>query len=243
MKDATKQLPARGTSASADLDSQAVTGADVLRLQRMLGMSNEAFCELLRIPAARLVEITKGEALVTPLKNITLALMVRMLYRFPDLANTFRPPEVADFYEKIGGPQVCRERMLAVLFGKEAGASYRWLGLNGREVEAPEPVVRQLMSFALWMGEGFGALVEAAKTEAVYRGVNPFGAGSWRRPMSNATDVLLADLGPDGVRRGRPVERNKIRRPTTVRPVSGSGAGAVQKLRTVRKGKTPKAVS
>jgi len=124
-----------------------------------------------------------------PVKDPTLALLVRFLAQHPELAVVPRQPSAAEMFALMNEIADVEPKRFATYFGAESSAAYRWMRPDAR----PSSTVTRLMHFlktALLMQDAAGRtqlLEDWRKTveqEARIRGVqNVFKTGRWTTPI------------------------------------------------------------
>lgn len=169
-----------------------VLGRDLDAVRQQFGLLTADMIWVLGISITRWMQVVR-QAPDEPVKDTTLALLVRFLAEHPELPVVPRFPTPQDMLALLGESADVDARRLAVMLGSEVSAGYRWMRQDAR----PSSTVNRLMHYlrmALLREDGAGRteLVEAwrrtVEQEARCRGVDDvFRAGSWtRRPANGA---------------------------------------------------------
>jgi hypothetical protein len=170
-----------------------VTGRDLDEVRQTLGLSVAdalwVFGNIMMNDWSRIVRgATDGsQKREDPLKNPTLALLVRLLDRYGSDIPVLPPaPSAAEVFALFGSVMDVNKRSMSILLGSEATAMYRWIELGRRQ----PPIVQRLMYFLQLM---FPPMADISKRadfardwrervleEGRARGVEDvFAAGSW----------------------------------------------------------------
>ncbi|MEJ6002604.1 hypothetical protein [Paucibacter soli] len=182
-----------------------VVGKDLDSIRIMHGMLTADACWLFGMSITKWMHVVR-QAPNEPLRDPTLALLIRFLDQHPEMSVIPKFPEAPEMFDLINKIQDVDQKRFSVLFGSESSATYRWLKSPGSRVS---PAVGRLMHY-LKMSllanppERRGVMLEewrqTVQTEATARGVNDiFKSGSWkpkepkpprkRAPKKNATST------------------------------------------------------
>lgn len=154
--------------------SHAITGTDISQFMLRFNLSMDELSELLSIPKAKLPAILSSRE---PVKDVAVALLVRVYSEFPHLLPRF---DVLEFFRSLEGSEDQKLRHLGVIFGRDSSASYRWIN-KGRPMSGQPMSLGRLIKR---LPDGADDLKRLAIKEAKSRGVNPFKTGSWSKPAS-----------------------------------------------------------
>lgn len=176
-------IPAAGSN-----PGRPILGEDLDALREQLGMSTMDACWLYGLSMTKWTLIAKREKAKLPLKNVTLALLVRVLRAYPEVSPVMAAPTAKDVFSAIAEtqPELDRKHM-AIMFGCEASSGYRWLTTDS---EIGPALVRLFKMFMLFHDEVSSSPKKKAElisdwedmvnTEARARGVrNVFSTGRW----------------------------------------------------------------
>lgn len=122
-------------------DNRPVLGKDLDAVRQQFGLLTSDACWLFGLSITRWTQIVR-KAAELPVKDPTLALLVRFLDQHPELPVIPKFPTASEAFELINSVQETDQKRLSVLFGSEASAAYRWLR-GGRQ----SPAVNRLMHF------------------------------------------------------------------------------------------------
>lgn len=138
-----------------------VIGRDLEEIKQLLGLSAGDTCFLLGL------SITKWTSLVRtspdePVKDPTLALLVRFLDRYPEMSIMPTYPTATEMFDMFKAlvPNM-DQRRFSVLFGAERAACSRWLRTGGARIS---PDLARLM---LYLRNQLAALPEEERLEAL----------------------------------------------------------------------------
>ncbi|WP_404666939.1 hypothetical protein [Roseateles asaccharophilus] len=133
------------------------------------------------------------QAADAPVKDPTLALLVRFLDQHPDMSVIPKFPEAQEMFDTVNKITDVDQKRFSVLFGSESSATYRWLKPSGSRVS---PAVGRLMYYlkmALMAkppadrGVMLEDWRETVRLEAQARGVDDiFKQGSWKPKAEKA---------------------------------------------------------
>jgi len=177
-----------------------VLGKDLDTVRQQYGMLVADACWLFGLSITRWTQIVrqKGEL---PVKDPTLALLVRYLDQHPDLSVIPKLPEAEEMFAMINAVQETGPKQFAVLFGSESSASYRWFTSGGRQSAAVNRLMYYLKLSLLTRQPGQRAelLQDWRKTveqEAAARGSNNvFKTGKWnQKGVAEATEKLASEV-------------------------------------------------
>lgn len=122
--------------------SRPVLGKDLDSVRHQFGLLTGDACYLFGLSITRWMQIVR-RAPDEPVKDPSLALMVRFLDQHPELSVMPKFPGVAEMFEMLKGIQAIDQKRFSVLFGSEASATYRWLKAGSRQ----SPAVNRLMLY------------------------------------------------------------------------------------------------
>jgi len=165
-----------------------VLGRDLDAVRQEFGLLTNDIIWVLSMSITRWMQIVR-QAPDEPVKDPTLALLVRFLAEHPELAVVPRQPSAAEMFALMNEIADVEPKRFATYFGAESSAAYRWMRPDAR----PSSTVTRLMHFlktALLMQDAAGRtqlLEDWRKTveqEARIRGVqNVFKTGRWTTPI------------------------------------------------------------
>ena len=202
----------------AEAGGDAMRGEDIETLREQLGLTVGDVCFLLGMDMTSWMRVVKKGA-KAPIKDATLAVLVRLLRERPKLAPMPPSPSAQEVYDAIRAyvPELDKKRF-GIMFGRESTSGYRWL-TRGSPVGAEQERIFSVFMNALRNaeqsvpeGDKKGRAVHAlamlfewdrmVKHEAQQRGLfDIFLTGRW-----------VVRESRDGTRRGPPLEPNKVRR-------------------------------
>lgn len=169
-----------------------VIGKDLDAVRQALGLLTADACWLFGLSITRWMQIVR-QAPETPVKDPTLALLVRFLGDHPEQSIIPQYPTPAEVYEFVNSIQETEKKQFSVLMGSEASATYRWLNTSSRQ----SPAVNRLMFYlrqallSLRPAQRVGLLEQWRATvekEATARGANDiFKTCQWGPPPTKAT--------------------------------------------------------
>lgn len=189
--------------------SGAVTGADVLAFKDMFSLTTTQLLRVLSITRAQFNSYTSN--LDDPVKDVALALTIRLYFRHPDLVESPGLFNVEEWYQSIGGQTRIKKRLLSILFGRDANSGYGWLDKGAR---LTPKMYNLLLLAAKKLKNGLHELHEEACAEATHRGVAPFVTGSWAVPANGRPcAVAFEDLMPtaENTKRGPKPKKKSLR--------------------------------
>jgi len=181
--------------------NHAVTGTDINLFMLRFNLSIDDLSELLNIPKNKIQPMLSS---TDPVKDVAIALLVRLYSEYPHLLPRF---DVQEFYNGLTGPDEQKLRHLSVLFGRDSSASYRWIN-KGRPMSGQPLALGRLIKR---LPDGIDDLKRLSIQEAKYRSVNPYKTGSWTKPdIFDATQSLGRTYTKRSV--GSPPKSRKRRR-------------------------------
>lgn len=196
-----------------------VLGKDLASIKQQYGLLTADACWLFGLSITRWTQIV-NQASDVPVKDPTLALLVRFLGNHPELSVIPKFPGVAEMYEMLNSVQEIDQKRFSVLFGSEASATYRWLRVGSRQ----SPAVNRLMHYMRL------ALLARAPHERLDL------LNSWRDTVS----MEAATRGsPDVFRTGQWNPRKE--KPVTEKPAKKARKTATKTARTPAAAKVVKA--
>ena len=119
-----------------------VLGKDLDSIAQQFGMLVSDACWLFGMSITKWMQVVR-KAPDTPLRDPTLALLVRFLGAHPELNVIPQYPAAADMYKLVNKVQEVDQKRFSVMFGSEASATYRWLKPGARM----SPAVGRLMHY------------------------------------------------------------------------------------------------
>lgn len=180
-----------------------VRGEDLSSLRERLGIGTHDACWLFGLSMTRwmMVAMKPGQIRTTgasttyvhgskdPVNNATLALLVRILKKYPEACPIFTPVTAQEVYEKIlkVRPDLDKKRF-SIMFGCESSSGHRWIAQNSKispVVERTLKVFMTMFSAALQTSHAKASdfLIEwdrMVELEAQARGIpNIFRVGRW----------------------------------------------------------------
>lgn len=177
----------RWKSSAVDV-SGPIRGEDLDSLREALGLSTMDACWLYGLSMTKWTDIARNDGAKKPLTNVTLALLVRVLRKYPDVSPLTPPPDPSDVFATIAQyqPIIDRKRM-AIMFGCEASSGYRWLSTGSKLGPSVSRLLKVFMSLAqevdgdLMRGtEMIRQWDEMVESEALARGATSiFSTGRW----------------------------------------------------------------
>ena len=183
-----------------------VLGKDLDTVRQQYGILTSDACWLFGLSITRWMQIVRIAAEL-PVKDPTLALLVRFLDEHPELSVIPKFPGAAEMYEMVNSAQKTDQKRFSVLFGSEASASYRWLKIGSRQSPAVNRLMHYLKSAMLArQPEKRAELLErwrgTVAMEAVARGVpDVFKSGKWNpKGVAEASELIAAAI-PESARR------------------------------------------
>lgn len=123
-------------------DSRPILGKDLDTIRKQYGLLTSDACWLFGLSITRWMQIVR-QAADLPVKDPTLALLVRFLDQNPELSLIPKFPRAAEMYEMVNSVQETDQKRFSVLFGSESSATYRWLKAGSRQ----SPAVNRLMHY------------------------------------------------------------------------------------------------
>lgn len=161
-----------------------VLGKDLDSIAQQFGMLVADACWLFGMSITKWMQVVRQNPEV-PLKDPTLALLVRFLADHPELSVIPKFPSAEEMYALLNKVQPVDQKRFSALFGSEASATYRWLKPGSRMT----PAVGRLMFYMKMAmlaaspdkrGEMLENWRETVKLEAQARGVDDiFKTGAW----------------------------------------------------------------
>lgn len=165
-----------------------VLGRDLDAVRQEFGLLTNDMIWVLNMSITRWTQIVR-QAPDEPIKDPTLALLVRFLAQHPELAVVPKQPSAPEMFTLMNEIAHVEPKRFATYFGAETSAAYRWMRPDAR----PSSTVLRLMHFlktVLLMqapSDRTQILEDWRKTvdqEARNRGVNDvFHSGRWTTPI------------------------------------------------------------
>lgn len=165
-----------------------VLGKDLDAVRQEFGLLTNDIIWVLSMSITRWTQIVR-QAPDEPIKDPTLALLVRFLAQHPELAVVPKQPTTAEMFALLNEITEVEPKRFATYFGSETSAAYRWMRPDAR----PSSTVQRLMHFmrmALLMQNPSGRtqmLEDWRKTvqqEGRQRGIEDvFKSGRWTTPI------------------------------------------------------------
>ena len=165
-----------------------VLGRDLDAVRQEFGLLTNDIIWVLSMSITRWMQIVR-QAPDEPVKDPTLALLVRFLAQHPELAVIPKQPTPSEMFALMNEAADIEPKRFATYFGAESSAAYRWMRPDAR----PSSTVTRLMHFlktAMLMQDAAGRtqmLEDWRKTveqEARSRGVSDvFKTGRWTTPV------------------------------------------------------------
>ena len=165
-----------------------VLGRDLDAVRQEFGLLTNDIIWVLSMSITRWMQVVR-QAPDEPVKDPTLALLVRFLAQHPELAVIPKQPTASEMFALMNEIADVEPKRFATYFGAESSAAYRWMRPDAR----PSSSVTRLMHFlktALLMQDAAGRtqlLEDWRKTveqEARNRGVDDvFKTGRWTTPI------------------------------------------------------------
>jgi hypothetical protein len=119
-----------------------VLGKDLDSIAQQFGMLVSDACWLFGMSITKWMQIVRRQPDV-PLKDPSLALLVRFLADHPELSVIPKYPSAEEMFAMVNKVQEFDQKRFSVLFGSEASATYRWLKPGSRM----SPTVGRLMFY------------------------------------------------------------------------------------------------
>lgn len=217
---------------------QPIKGEDLDSLREQMGLSTMDACWLFGLSMTNWTIIAKNKGAKIPLKNVTLALLVRVLREYPELCPITPLADAREVYEVIATaqPELDYKRM-SIMFGCEASSGYRWLTQGSKIGPVLDRLFKVFMAsyaevkgsprkLADLVAEWDQMVIEEARARGV---VGIYSVGRW-----SAGDEVADDDGAEGDEGVAPVAK-KIRR-TNQQPgrVVNASAKAARSTRVSR---------
>lgn len=171
-------------------NNRPVLGRDLDAVRQEFGLLTNDIIWVLSMSITRWMQIVR-QAPDEPIKDPSLALLVRFLAQHPELAVVPKQPSAKELFTLMNEASEVEPKRFATYFGAETSAAYRWMKPDAR----PSSTVLRLMHFmktALLMQDAAGRsqmLEDWRKTvdqEARARGMDDvFKSGRW-----NTTTIL-----------------------------------------------------
>lgn len=165
-------------------NNRPVLGRDLDAVRQEFGLLTNDIIWVLSMSITRWMQIVR-QAPDEPIKDPSLALLVRFLAQHPELAVVPKQPSAKELFTLMNEASEVEPKRFATYFGAETSAAYRWMKPDAR----PSSTVLRLMHFmkiALLMQDAAGRsqmLEDWRKTvdqEARSRGVEDvFKSGRW----------------------------------------------------------------
>lgn len=177
-----------------------VLGKDLDAVRQQYGLLTSDACWLFGLSITRWMQVVRRAAEL-PVKDPTLALLVRFLDQHPELSVIPKFPSVAEMYEMVNAVQETDQKRFSVLFGSESSATYRWLKAGSRQSPAVNRLMHYLKSAMLArQPEKRADLLErwreTVALEAAARGVpDVFKSGQWNpKGVAKASELMAAAI-------------------------------------------------
>lgn len=161
-----------------------VLGKDVDAIAQQFGMLVADACWLFGMSITKWMHVVRQKPDV-PLKDPSVALLVRFLANHPELSVIPKFPSAEEMFALVNKVQEVDQKRFSVLFGSEASAAYRWLKPGSRM----SPSVGRLMFYMKMAllakspskrSEMLEQWRETVRKEGVARGVDDiFKTGAW----------------------------------------------------------------
>lgn len=179
-----------------------VLGKDLDAVRQQYGLLTSDACWLFGLSITRWMQIVR-QAAELPVKDPTLALLVRFLDQHPELSVIPKFPSVAEMYDMVKGIQDTDQKRFSIMFGSEASATYRWLKAGSRQSPAVNRLMHYLKSALLSRqpekrAELLEGWRETVSKEAMARGVpDVFKSGQWNPKGVAEESAKLAAAIPE----------------------------------------------
>jgi hypothetical protein len=162
-----------------------VLGKDLDAIAQQFGMLVSDACWLFGMSITKWMQVVR-KAPEVPLRDPTLALLVRFLDAHPELNVIPQFPSAAEMFALVNKVQEVDQKRFSVMFGSEASATYRWLKPGSRM----SPAVGRLMYYMKMAmlaaspekrSQMLESWRETVQLEGTARGVaDIFKSGAWR---------------------------------------------------------------
>lgn len=119
-----------------------VLGKDLDAVRQQFGLLTNDIIWVLGLSITRWMQIVR-QAGNEPVKDPTLALLVRFLDQHPELPVVPRHPTPQEMFEMLNEVAEVDPKRFSILFGSEVSAAYRWMRPDAR----PSSAVNRLMHF------------------------------------------------------------------------------------------------
>lgn len=166
-----------------------VTGADLDAVRQLFGLPVADAIWLFGLSPNKWSEMVKHAN--DPLKDPTLALLVRFLDQHPEISIVPKWPDIRDMYEEFNKSQAWSRDDFSVSFGYERTSTTRWL--NAADFRQTAALSRLLYCFQEVMAP-MGHLErtklmdgwrETVRKESEVRGGNVFASGKWPKASND----------------------------------------------------------
>jgi hypothetical protein len=170
-----------------------VLGKDLDAVRQKFGLMTTDFIWVLGISITRWMQIVR-QAPNEPLKDPTLALLVRFLAEHPELSVVPKYPSPPEMFEMLNGISQVNAKQFSVLFGSEVSAAYRWMRQDARPSAAVNRLMYHLRSAMLMRDPaGRAEMLEqwrrTVELEAASRGSEDiFRTGKWTSSKTPSDD-------------------------------------------------------
>lgn len=178
-----------------------VLGRDLDAVRQAFGLLTNDIIWVLSMSITRWMQIVR-QAPDEPVKDATLALLVRFLSQHPELAVVPKQPNASDMFALMNEVADVEPKRFATYFGAETSAAYRWMKPDAR----PSSTALRLMHFmkmAMLMQDtaGRSQMLESwRKTvdqEAKARGIDDvFKSGRWSTTTIIDNGAPRSELAP-----------------------------------------------
>jgi|GEM_PF-806462 len=179
-------------------DTRPVLGKDLDTIRQQYGILTADACWLFGLSMTRWMQIVR-QAPEVPVKDPSLALLVRLLDMNPDLSVIPKFPTAAEMFQFLSNVQQTDQKRVAAMFGSEASATYRWLKLGSRQTPAVSRLMHYLKASMMAKSpDGRPEILEqwgrVVKSEADARGARDvFKTGRWNvKGVAEQSAAILA---------------------------------------------------
>lgn len=173
-----------------------VLGKDLDAVRQQFGLLVSDAIWLFGLSITRWTQIVRNNP-DEPVKDPTLALLVRFLDQHADMAVIPKFPSAEEMFKLINDVADVDQKRFSVLFGSEASAAYRWLKAGSRQTPAVTRLMHYLQEALVQQPpRKRGQLLESWRNtvaqEATARGVEDiFKTGQWN-PKTKAAKATRA---------------------------------------------------
>lgn len=169
-----------------------ITVSDFNELKKRTGKTTVDFCEMLGITRQRFYDISKKRDRSEVIKEVPLALLIRLYKKLPSLVSK-RAPTPLDVHEAIGGAEKINFQAMAIVFGRGSASSRRWKkGISPSEVSRP---VLEALRNSDRKEEILDILIDNVYEEGMIRGLTPFKDMGWNgTPVEGSVEDIPRDF-------------------------------------------------